>query len=95
MVLLLVFSGCTRSSPYLEPIEAKTPLDFSIWRAQANEALSTNEWRWFDKIVQEHKYRIMQQGLATGSQGVDEAARRVLHGRPLSEVMREGLQMLL
>lgn len=92
---LLALTGCARPDPFLAPIEARTPLDFSLWHAKAKDALTPAEWRWFELIVQEHKYSIMQRGQASGSAAVDEAARALLDGRPLADVMREGLQMLL
>lgn len=95
LVVLATAGGCSRPSPYLAPIEARTPLGFTLWRTQAGDALTTEEWRWFDRVVQEHRYVLMQQGLASGSDAVDAALRKSLDGRPLSEVMREGLQMLL
>lgn len=94
-VVLLLLTSCTRTSPYLEPIEAQTPMEFSLWRAKIGAALTADEWRWFERVVQEHKYAIMQAGKASGSEAIDEAARSILHGRPLAEVMREGLQVLI
>lgn len=94
-IVLLLLTNCTRPSPYLEPIEARTPTEFSLWRAKIGPALTTDEWHWFERVVQEHKYAIMQAGKASGSTAIDEAARSILHGRPLAEVMREGLPMII
>lgn len=94
-VLALGLPGCTRRSPYLEPVDASTPYSLVLWRTQARDALTADQWVWFDAILQEHKYRVMQQTDTSGSEAIDEAARARIHGRPLADVMREGLQMII
>jgi hypothetical protein len=87
--------GCTRTPPYLQPIEAETPMELNLWRSRVNQALTPEEWRWFETVLQEYRFQLMREGKASGSKAVDEALRQTIHGRPLAEVMREGLQMHL
>ncbi len=92
---LLLLAGCTRTPPHRQPVEAETPLQLTLWRANLAQQLTPEEWRWFDAVVQEHKLRLMLAGRTTGAAAQDEAVRKIIHGRPLDEVMREGLQLRL
>lgn len=94
LLLLLVLAGCARTPPFRQPVEAETPMALTLWRSRLAQKLTPEEWRWFDAVVQEHKLRLMQAGAAGGSAGLDDSVRRQIHGRPLAEVMSEGLQLL-
>lgn len=93
--LLLVLAGCARTPPLQRPIDAETPMALTLWRAGMVHELTPEEWRWFDVVVQEYKLEFMRAGQATGAAALDDAVRRALHGRPLADVMREGLQRWL
>lgn len=94
LATLLLLAGCSRTSRYHEPIEAGTAAEFNLWQAKAARLLTPEERRWFEQIVQEYKYDAMRQGAATGSAAVDYATRQALDGRPLDNVMLEGLHLL-
>jgi type I restriction-modification system DNA methylase subunit len=42
--------------------------------------------------MQEFKFQLMLAGKISGSAAIDAAVRERIHGRPLGEVLREGLQ---
>ncbi len=67
-------------------------MELNLWRSRTNHALTPEEWRWFETVLQEYRFQLMREGKASGSKAVDEALRQTIHGRPLAEVMREGLQ---
>lgn len=95
LLILVALAGCARTSPFRQPVEAETPMALTLWRARMVHELTPDEWRWFDAVVQERKFQLMQAGKTTGAPALDETVRKALHGRPLAEIMHEGLQMLL
>ena len=89
---LLLLAGCARTPPLEQPVDAETPMLFNLWRAKLNDALPREDWRWFDVAMQEFKFQLMLAGKISGSAAIDAAVRERIHGRPLGEVLREGLQ---
>lgn len=89
---LVLLAGCTRTPPLQQPVDAATPMALNLWRTKMNDALLPEDWRWFDVVMQEYKFQIMLAGKISGSAAIDDAVRARIHGRPLAEIMREGLQ---
>jgi hypothetical protein len=89
---LLLLAGCTPIPPLQQPVDAETPMAFNLWRTKLDNALPREDWRWFDVAMQEFKFQIMLAGKISGSAAIDAAVRERIHGRPLAEVLREGLQ---
>ncbi|HEX2862103.1 MAG TPA: hypothetical protein VHN79_10710, partial [Lacunisphaera sp.] len=75
-----------------EPVAAASSAEFNTWRASHQDDLPPAEWQWFDVAIQEFKLALMREGKLSGSGAIDEAVRAKIHGRPLADVMREGLQ---
>ena len=92
LLCLLLVAGCARTPPLEQPVDAETPMLFKLWRAKMNDALPREDWRWFDVVMQEYKFQLMLAGKISGSAAIDAAVRERIHGRPLGEVLREGLQ---
>jgi len=63
-----------------------------MWRANLGQALTPEEWRWFDLTVQEFKFQLMLEQKVSGSAAIEAAVRERINGRKLGEVLREGLQ---
>lgn len=93
VIACLVFlGGCARTSPYQQPVEAETPVQLNMWRANLGAALAPEEWQWFDLTVQEFKLQLMLDQKVSGSDAIDAAVRERINGRKLADVLREGLQ---
>lgn len=92
LLCLVLLAGCARTPPLQQPVDAETPMALNLWRSKMSRDLTTEDWRWFDVVMQEHKFQIMLAGKISGSAAIDAAVHERIHGRPLAEVMREGLQ---
>lgn len=92
LLCLFLLAGCTRTPPLAQPVDAETTTALDQWRAQMSRDLTTEDWRWFDVAMQEFKFQLMLAGKISGSAAIDAAVRERIHGRPLGEVLREGLQ---
>lgn len=91
IICLGLLLGCTRPPAFQQPVKADTPLSFTMWRSDLGDALTPQEWAWFDLAIQEFKFQIMKAGQVTGSEAIDEAMREKIDGRKLVEVMQQGL----
>ncbi len=92
LLCLIMLAGCARTPPLQQPVDAETPMALNLWRAKMNDALPREDWRWFDVVMQEFKFQVMLAEKISGSTAIDDAVRKRIHGRPLGEIMREGLQ---
>lgn len=92
LLCLLLLAGCARTPPLERAVDAETPMLFNLWRSKLNDALPREDWRWFDVALQEFKFQLMLAGKISGSAAIDAAVLERIHGRPLREVLREGLQ---
>lgn len=70
-------------------------MSFALWRSKTGEALTQREWGLFDRAIQETKFKIMADQVASGSEAVERALRERIDGRPLYDVMQNGLQYRL
>ena len=91
----VLLAACTRTSPYRQPIDASSPINLSMWRADADQVLTREESVWIDWAFQEYRYQIMANQEATGSEGIDAALRGKIDGKPLGDVVRAGLGLRL
>ncbi len=87
LLCLVLLAGCARTPPLQQPVDAETPMALNLWRAKMSRDLTTEDWRWFDVVIQEHKFQIMLAGKITGSAAIDAAVHERIHGRPLAEVI--------
>lgn len=92
LLCLVLLAGCARPPPFEQPVDAETPMALNLWRSRMSRDLTTGDWRWFDVAMQEFKFQLMLAGKISGSAAIDEAVREQIHGRPLGEVLREGVQ---
>lgn len=92
LLCLLLLAGCARTPPLEQPVDAETPTALDQWRSKKSRDLTSEDWRWFDVAMQEFKLQFMLAGKISGSAAIDAAVRERIHGRPLGEVLREGLQ---
>lgn len=89
---VLTGMGCARTSPYEEKVDADSGIDMALWRSGMGNKLSAREWQLFDRALQETKYKIMMTKKAAGGDAVAKEMFARINGRPLFEVMRDGLQ---
>lgn len=92
VLCLLLLAGCSRTPPLEQPVDAETPMALNLWRSKMSRDLTTEDWRWFDVVMQEYKLQIMLAGKISGSAAIDAAVCERIHGRALGEVLHEGLQ---
>src|SRR6185503_560377 len=93
--LVLLAGGCARTSVADLKIDASSPIRFSMWRASVSDQLSREQWKLFDRSMQELKFKIMANGDAHGSVAIDEAFRSRIDGQTLYGVIQTGLQLRL
>lgn len=91
IICLGLLLGCARPPAFQQPVKADSPLSFTTWRSELSDALTPQEWAWFDLAIQEFKFQIMKAGQVTGSEAIDETMREKIDGRKLVEVMQQGL----
>ena len=89
-VLAALSASCQRGDPAQHPVTAATVTEFTRWRTGLSDKLSAEQWREFDLVVQEIKLRVMADKEATGSEAVDAAMRKRIHGKTLSQVLALG-----
>ncbi len=65
-----------------------------MWRSHARDRLSRDECRDFDEAVQELKFRVMVDKVATGSVAIDETMREQINGHTVREVLVLGYRSL-
>ncbi len=92
---LLVLTACGPSEPTARRVSARTPIAFSIWRSDVGSALTPEQWQEFDTAIQEMKYRITAETVATGTEAVDEALRERIDGQTVHRVFLLGARARL
>ena len=74
---------------------ASTPIDFVWWRGDASKSLDREQWREFDEAIQEIKFRMTIDHIASGRDAVDQAMRERINGRTVREVLTMGYRSML
>ncbi len=92
---LCLLTGCAPTPPLQQTIKAGSSAEFQQWRANSADTLAAGQWRWFDIAIQELKLGVMRAGKISGSVAIEASVREHIHGRPLGDVLREGLQAYL
>jgi hypothetical protein len=87
----LAAGACGPSDPLEGRVDAGDPLAFSIWRSEAAGRLTPAQLADLDKAVQEYRFHVMARGGASGSAAVEDAALRMIGGRSVRHVLRQGL----
>lgn len=89
---MVFLTGCAKAPPYQQAVEAESPIQFNMWRANLSGDLTPEEWQWFDVAMQEFKFQLMLDQKVSGSDAIAAAVREKINGRTLGDVLREGLQ---
>lgn len=87
--------GCHPTNPLDRKIMASSPIDFVWWRTDASGSLDREQWRDFDEAIQEIKFRMMIDHVASGGAAVDKATRDRINGRTVREVLTIGYTSML
>ena len=87
--------GCHPTNPLDRKVTASSPIDFVWWRADASGSLDREQWRDFDEAIQEIKFRMTIDHIASGGAAVDQAMRDRINGRTVREVLAIGYTSLL
>jgi hypothetical protein len=95
LCFVLLAAGCAREPLTELKIHAESPIRFAMWRVDVSDRLNREQWRLFDQAMQERKFRIMQNGAASGSAGVDEALMSEIDGKLLYDMVQPSLQARL
>jgi hypothetical protein len=74
---------------------ASSPIDFVWWRTDASGSLDREQWREFDEAIQEIKYRMTIDHIASGRDAVDQAMRERINGHTVREVLTIGYGFML
>ncbi len=90
-VLMCAVVGCSRNDPLANRVESQTVIAFSMWKTKAAQRVERDVWKAFEDACAELKLSLMIRQVASGSDAVDEAFRSAIHGRPMREVINEGL----
>jgi len=87
----LAAGACAPADPLEGRVDAADALAFSMWRSEAAARLMPAQLADLDKAVQEYRFHVMARGGASGSAAVEDAALRMIAGRTLRHVLRQGL----
>src|SRR5947209_14078576 len=87
VALSLVAASCQKTPPLDQKVVARSPAEFMGWRHDVGDELTRPEWSDFDAALQELKVKIMADGKATGSEGVDDAMRAMIDGKTIRDVL--------
>jgi hypothetical protein len=87
--------GCHPTNPLDRKIMASSPIDFMWWRADASKNLDREQWREFDEAIQEIRFRMTIDHIASGRDAVDQAMRERINGRTVREVLIMGYRSRL
>lgn len=87
--------GCHPSNPLDRKIVASSAIDFVGWRADAGGSLDGEQWRDLDEAIQEIKFRMTIDHIASGSDAVDNAMCERINGRTVREVLIFGYKSML
>ena len=88
-------SGCARTAPLDQTVDAHSPIALAMWRSRVGNDLSRAQWQEFDHSVQEIKFRIMADYVATGALAVDESLREKIDGQTVRQVLEMGCRATL
>lgn len=97
LLILLVgwWAGCSRSDPLDETVKSQTVLAFAMWKSKTAQQFDQEVWRAFEDACAELKLSLMIRQVASGSDAVDTAFRSAIDGRPMRDVIHEGLSKRL
>ncbi len=88
-----LWSGCERKQPGPVPVDARSSLSFSAWRADALPEHSPASWKKFDDAVTEIRFGIAREPNPPPSAGMMDEVYRRINGRSFDDVIRLGLMM--
>ena len=74
---------------------ASSPIDFVWCRTDASGSLDREQWRDFDEAIQEIRFRMTIDHIASGGAAVDKATRDRINGRTVREVLAIGYTSML
>ena len=98
----LMIWGCQRGDPLDGKVSARTASAFAAWRAHIASDSSVENRRRVDEALQEIRLkmagdreikRAMGEPVPVDTEGVDDAVREKVHGRPLREVVQLGYEL--
>jgi hypothetical protein len=72
-------------------VDSATDLSLNIWKSNASDRLSYEQWADFNEAFQQIKFQIMAQGTAKGSPAVEQAALDAMNGQTVRSVLEMGL----
>ena len=87
--------ACSPSDPLKNKVRAESQTDFELWKGDASDELSPNQWRDFNEAIQELKVTIEVNHEASGGSGVDETLFGKINGTTVGAVIRSGLEQEL
>lgn len=88
-----LWSGCERKKSGPAPVDARSSLSFSAWRADALPEHSPASWKKFDDAVTEIRFGIAREPNPPPSAGMMDEVYRRINGRSFDDVIRLGLMM--
>ena len=87
----LAVTACGPSDPLEAKVQARDYVTFSMWRSGAAGRLTPPQQADLDEAVQQIRFHVMASGAASGSAAVEEATLRMIDGRSVRHVLRQGL----
>ncbi len=87
---MLLGAACHPDNPLDERVSARTPRDYTMWRARIGDRLDAAQAQELDAMVEEIRIGIMTEGKVSGSDAIDEALRGQMEGRTLRAVLVNG-----
>jgi hypothetical protein len=87
MCLVVMMAGCSRGDPHLQPIDAHSDSAFAMWRMNAADHFTTDEWREFDAALQELRLEIMGGRDASGREAIEELLRARVNGHSYRDIL--------
>lgn len=98
-ILIAMFSaislGCARKQPLDNVVKSPSELGLLMWKARVADDFTLQEWRDFDEAVQQVKYSIMTEGVASGSEGVRDLTLQRINGKTVREILMAGFTVKL
>ena len=95
IVLMCAGAGCSKNDPLANRVESQTVIAFSMWKTKAAQRVDRDVWKAFEDACAELKLSLMIRQVASGSDAVDEAFRSAIDGRPMRDVIHDGLSKRL
>jgi hypothetical protein len=90
-LLACLAGACRQGDPLDDGVVAGDHGAFSMWRSEAAGRLTPAQVADLDKAVQEYRFHVMARGGASGSEAVEDAMLRLIDGRSVRHVLRQGL----